>query len=358
MARIRNAILKISEYVPGKTIEDVAQEYGFIPEEVLKLGSNENPLGPSPKAVQAVKDHAHTISVYPPAGAKELRHAMAQYVGYPVNQIVVGNGMDGVLDIFTRLFVEKNDEVIIPIPTFSYYELFTLACGAVPILVPRNSNFDIDVHKLLDAVNERTKLIFLCSPNNPTGNPIQESDLRQILDATEIMVILDEAYVEFADSSMVELVRGYENFIVTRSMSKAFGLAGLRIGYAVVPPEISREYMKVAPVFSVNRIGISAGVAALGDDEHLTQTIKTIRSGRDSLQNNIPFKVYPSQANFVLVDVSPFTSEEICESLLRKGIIVRDCRSFRGAGDSLIRVSVGTKEQNKRVIEAFKGVRT
>ncbi len=358
MVRIRNAILKISEYVPGKTIEDVAKEYGFIPEEVLKLGSNENPLGPSPKAVQAVKDHASTISVYPPAGAEELRHAIAQYIGYPVDQIVVGNGMDGVLDIFTRLFVEKNDEAIISIPTFSYYELFTLACGAVPIFVPRNSNFDVDVHTLLDAVSERTKIIFLCSPNNATGNLMKESDLRQILDATEIIVILDEAYAEFADFSMVELVREYENFIVTRSMSKAFGLAGLRIGYAVAPPAISREYMKVAPVFSVNRIGISAGVSALGDDEYLTQTIKTIRSGRASLQNDIPFKVYPSQANFVLVDVSPFTSEEICESLLRKGIIVRDCSSFRGAGNSLIRVSVGTKEQNKRVIEAFKGVKT
>ncbi|MDD5447306.1 MAG: histidinol-phosphate transaminase [Methanocellales archaeon] len=357
MHRVRNAILKISEYVPGKTIEDVAKGYGFIPEEVLKLGSNENPLGPSPKAVQSVKDYAHSISVYPPSGAKELRHALAQYVGYPVDQIVVGNGMDSVLDLFTRLFVEKNDEVIIPIPTFSYYELFTLACGAVPIFVPRNSNFDVDVHKLLDAVIERTKLIFLCSPNNPTGNLVKESDLRQILDALEIMVILDEAYVEFADFSMIELVREYENLIVTRSLSKAFGLAGLRIGYAVAPPEISREYMKVAPVFSVNRIGMSAGVAALGDDDHLTQTIKTVRSGRDYLRNNIPFKVYPSQANFVLVDVSPFTSEEICESLLRKGIIVRDCSSFRGAGDSLIRVSVGTKEQNKRVIEAFKGVR-
>lgn len=358
MARIRNSILKIKEYVPGKTIEDVAKEYGFIPEEVLKLGSNENPLGPSPKAVQAVRDHANTISVYPSMGAKELRHALAQYIGYPVDQIVVGNGMDGVIDVLTRLFVEKNDEVIISIPTFSYYELFTLACGSVPIFVPRNSNFDVDVDKLLGAVSEKTKIIFLCSPNNPTGNLMKESDLRQVLDATESMVILDEAYAEFADISMVELVREYENLIVTRTMSKAFGLAGLRIGYAVAPPEISKEYMKVVPVFSVNRIGISAGVAALGDREHLRQTIKTIRSGRAFLQNNIPFKIYPSQANFVLVDVSPFTAEEICEVLLRKGIIVRDCSSFRGAGDSLIRVSVGTKEQNTRVIEAFKGVKT
>ncbi len=358
MARIRNSIFKISEYAPGKTIEDVAKEYGFIPEEVLKLGSNENPLGPSPKAVKAVRNNENTISIYPPKGAKELRHALGRYVGYPADQIIVGNGMDDVLDLLTRLFVEKNDEVIISIPTFQYYEIFTLVCGGIPIFAPRNPNFDVDVDKLLGAVSEKTKIIFICSPNNPTGNLMKEKDLRQLLDSTESMVILDEAYVEFADFSMVELVREYENFIVTRTMSKAFGLAGLRIGYAVAPLEISREYMKIVPVFSVNRIGISAGIAALGDKEHLRQTIKTIRSGREFLQNNISFKTYPSQANFVLVDVSPFTAEEVCESLLRKGIIVRDCSSFRGAGDSWIRVSVGTKEQNIRVIEAFKGVRT
>lgn len=358
MPRIRNSILKISEYVPGKTIEDVAKEYGFIPEDILKLGSNENPLGPSPKAVKAVRYNASTIGVYPPKGAKELRHELAKYIGYPADQIVVGNGMDDVLNLLTRLFVEKNDEVIISIPTFQYYEIFTLVCGGISIFVPRNPNFDVDVDKLLGAVSEKTKIIFICSPNNPTGNLMKESDLRQLLDSTESMVILDEAYVEFADFSMVELVREYENFIVTRTMSKAFGLAGLRIGYAVAPQEISKEYIKIVPVFSVNRIGISAGVAALRDKEHLRQTIKTIRSGRPFLQNNIPFKTYPSQANFVLVDVSPFTAEEICKSLLRKGIIVRDCSSFEGAGDSLVRVSVGTKEQNIRVIEAFKGVKT
>ncbi|MDI6640131.1 MAG: histidinol-phosphate transaminase [Methanocellales archaeon] len=355
---MRNSILKISEYVPGRTIEDVAKEYGFLPEEILKLCSNENPLGPSPEAIKAVRDHANTISVYPPTDAKELRRALAQYIGYPIDQIVVGNGMDGVLDVLTRLFVEKNDEAIISIPTFPYYELFTLACGGIPQFVPRNSNFDVDVDKLLRAVNKKTEIIFLCSPNNPTGNLMKESDLRHLLDTTESMVIVDEAYAEFADFSIVELVREYENLVVTRSMSKAFGLAGLRIGYAVTPPEISKEYMKVSPAFSVNRIGIAAGIAALEDKEHLRQTVKTIRSGRAFLQDNIPFKTYPSQANFVLVDVSPFTAEEMCEALLRKGIIVRDCSSFRGAGNSLIRISVGTKEQNMRVIEAFKGVKT
>lgn len=358
MAKIKNSVLKISEYVPGKTIEEVAKEYGFLPEEVIKLCSNENPLGPSPKAVQAVRDHADTVSVYPSMGAKELRRALAQYIGYPIDQIVVGNGMDGVLDALMRLFVEKNDEAIISIPTFPYYELFTLACGGVPQFVPRNSNFDVDVDKLLRAVNEKTKIVFLCSPNNPTGNLMKESNLRLVLDATESTVIVDEAYAEFADFSIVEIVREYENLVVTRSMSKAFGLAGLRIGYAIAPPDISKEYMKVSPAFSVNRIGIAAGIAALGDEKHLLQTIKTIRSGRAFLQNNIPFKTYPSQANFVLVDVSPFTAEEVCEAFLRKGIIVRDCSSFRGAGDSLIRISVGTKEQNMRVIEAFKGVKT
>lgn len=353
MVEMRKSIWEMSRYVPGKTIEEVAKRYAFHPEDVIKLGSNENPLGPSPKAVQAVKDYADAISTYPSVDAAELRTALAQYIGCPVDQIVAGNGTDGVLDILTRIFVGKGDETIIPIPTFSYYELFTRLCDGVPKFTSRDSNFDVDVDALINSVSSKTKMIFLCSPNNPTGNQIGERDLKKVLNATDAMVVVDEAYAEFADSSVIDLVGERENLIVMRTMSKAFGLAGLRVGYGVLPPWIFKVYMKVVPAFSVNKIGIVAAIAALGDGGHLRQTIRTVKNGRAFLIENIPFKTYPSQANFVLVDVSPLSAGEVCEALLRKRIIVRDCESFRGAGDSLVRISVGTMEQNRRVVDGL-----
>ncbi len=356
MVEIRKSISGINKYAPSKTTEEVTKQYGLSPADIIKLGANENPLGPSPKAVQAVREYADAISMYPSADAIELRAALSKYTGYPTEQIVVGNGMDGVIDVTTRLFVEKGDEAIILPPTFSYYELFTLMCSGIPRFVPRKSNFDIDVDALIDNITKKTKVIFLCSPNNPTGNVIGEKELLQVLDATDAVVLVDEAYVEFADSSAIELVRECENLVVTRTMSKAFGLAGLRVGYGIVPPWIFREYMKVLPAFSVNHIGIVAGIAALEDKEHLQSTIQTVKKGRAYLTKNIPFKTYPSQANFVLVDVSPLSAEKVCEALMKKGVIVRDCSLVRGAGKSLIRVSVGTSDENRRVVGALREV--
>lgn len=357
MVEMRKSIRDMDKYVPSKTIEEVAKQYGFLPEEVIKLGSNENPLGPSPKAVQAVKDYADAISSYPSVDAAELRTALAQYIGCPVDRIVTGNGADGVLDVLTRIFVEKGDETIISMPTFSYYELFTRLCDGVPKFVPRDSNFDVDIDALIKSISSKTKIVFLCSPNNPTGNQICEEDLRKVLNAADAMVVVDEAYAEFADSSAIGLVGEHKNLVVMRTMSKAFGLAGLRVGYGVVPSWIFKEYMKVLPAFSVNKLGIVAAIAALDDREHLRRTIRTVKNGRTFLIENIPFKTYPSQANFVLVDVSPLSAEEVCEALLRRGIIVRDWKSFRGAGDSLVRISVGTMEQNKRVVEELSSVK-
>lgn len=357
MVEIRRSIRNMGKYVPSKTIEEVAKRYEFLPKDVIKLGSNENPLGPSPKAVQAVKDYANAISSYPSVDAAELRTALAKYIGHPADCIVTGNGADGVLDILTRIFVERGDETIIPVPTFSYYELFTRLCGGVPKFAPRDSNFDVDIDALINSVSSKTKMIFLCSPNNPTGNQIGERDLKKVLNATDAMVVVDGAYAEFADSSAIGLVGEHENLIVMRTMSKAFGLAGLRVGYGVVPPWIFKEYMKVVPAFSVNKLGIVAAIAALDDLEHLRRTIQTVKNGRAFLIENIPFKTYPSHANFVLVDVSRLSAVEVCEALLRKGIIVRGCESFRGAGDSLVRISVGTMEQNRRVVDELNSIK-
>ena len=355
---VRPEVKDIKEYVPGKSIEEIAGKYELDPDSIIKLGSNENPLGPSPRAVSAIKEKAGRVHLYPQADALELRKAIGEYTGYPAGNIVVsGNGMDGILDTIMRLFMSKGAESIIPIPTFSYYEIATLANGGKPVFVERNSDYYIAPENILDKVNVNTRIIFLCSPNNPTGNSIPEKDARKILESDAI-VFIDEAYVEFASSSIIGLVGEYENLIVGRTFSKAFGLAGMRMGYAIVPEWIAREYMKVMTPFSVDILSTAAGLAALGDQEHLKKSTKTVKQGRMQLSKGLGTlcKVYSSDANFILVDVSPKSSKDVSELLLKKGIIVRDCSSFRGAGKSLIRISVGLQEQNEKVIEAFREI--
>jgi histidinol-phosphate aminotransferase len=351
---IKKEIFDIAEYVPGKSIEEIASAYGLDPALIIKLGSNENPLGPSPKAVKALVETAPLANIYPSADAHELREALSEYTGFPVSNLVAsGPGMDGLLDGLCRLIIEKGDEVIIPTPTFAYYELPARACGGKPVFVRRNADFSLDPEKILETESSRTKIIFLCSPNNPSGNLLPEADLRKILENTRALVFIDEAYVEFADRNLSGLVREYDNLVVGRTFSKAFGLAGLRLGYGIMPEWLVKEYIRAATPFSVSLPAVKAGIAALSDADHLEKSIEITREGRKYLEKKIPFKVYPSQANFVLVDAAPLKAKALTENLMRKGIIVRSCDSFREAGDTFIRVTVGTPEQNEKVIRAF-----
>lgn len=350
-------IRTISEYVPGRSIEDTAKKYGLDPATIIKLGSNENPLGPSPKAVEAILESAGKVNLYPSADAGELVEALSKYLSLPVSNIcAAGPGMDGLLDNLMRLIIQKGDEVILPIPTFSYYEIAARANGASVIYVKRKEDFTIDLDAIGTAVSSRTKVIFLCSPNNPSGNIVPESDIRMLLRSFQGLVFVDEAYIEFGEHSVANLVMEYDNLVVGRTFSKLFGLAGLRLGYAIMPSWLKKEYMKIATPFNVSLPALKAGVAAISDEQHIEKSIAMVREGRKYLQEHIPFKVYDSMANFVLVDVSPLNASDVCEVLLKRGIIVRDCRSFKGAGNSLIRVTVGTQEQNECVVEAFRSV--
>jgi histidinol-phosphate aminotransferase len=353
---LRPSLKDIKEYVAGKSIEEIAKKYGLSPEKIIKLGSNENPLGASPFAVVAIKENAGKVHIYPPKDAFELRKTLSLYTGFPVNNIVVsGNGMDGVLDTVMRLFMSPGAEAVIPIPTFSYYEIATHANGGKTVFAMRGKDFGINSEDILSKVNSNIKMVFLCSPNNPSGNALREEDAREILESVNAIVFIDEAYADFSENNLMGLVKEYDNLIVGRTFSKAFGLAGMRMGYALVPEWICREYVKVMTPFSVDVLSLAAGIAALNDKEHLKKTIETVKKGRIQLSRGLESfcKVYPSEANFILIDVSPSTAKQVSESLLKKGIIVRDCTSFRGAGQSLIRITVGTEEQNEKVIDAM-----
>ena len=355
---VRASLQEIEEYKPGKLVKGA-----------IKLSSNENPLGPSPEVIREIVKRLEAgelnLNVYPwEKNEDELRDEISRYVGVGAriekDNVVLGAGVDGVLDTLARIFIANGDEALIPIPTFSLYESLIKIAGGVPRYVKRKSgeDFSIPVKDLISLCNEKTKLIFISSPNNPTGNCIPEDEIREIIESVDsrAMVVIDEAYAEFADSSLVNLVTKYENVAVMRTFSKAFGLAGLRVGYGIIPEWLTSPYKKVAMPFSVNSIAIKAAIAALRDQAYLRKTVEMVKHERAFITENLRRvfkKVYPSEANFVLADVSPAKSAVVYAELMKRGIIVRDCSSFRGAGDSFIRVTIGTREQNEKVVDAL-----
>ncbi len=339
--KLRPCLARLKPYVAGKGFTEISRRYGLRPEEIVKLGSNENPYGPSPQVLRALQ--SITPERYPEP--EELMEGLAGYTGSPEEMIVIGAGMDGVMDTLTRMFLEPGDSTFIPIPTFSYYEILTTMAGATPRLVPRGPDFGIP-----EEMPKEMKMAFLCSPNNPTGNAAAEEEVRAIAESTDAIVFLDEAYVEFADKSLLSLVKEYDNLIVGRTMSKAFGLAGMRLGYAVAPEWIADQYRRAAPpFFGVTCASVAAGVAALSDLEYMRSSVDKIKSERQRLQKATGS--HPSQANFLYLETAE-TSNVVAERFFQKGIIIRDCRSFRGAGEHHVRVTVGTPAENDRFLAA------
>lgn len=339
---LRSCLGELKPYVAGKGIGEIAKKYGFLPEEIVKLGSNENPYGPTPRVWDAIREVQ--MSIYPEQ--EEFIESVSRYTGYPGEEILVGAGLDGVMDTLTRLFLGDGDKAVIHTPTFSFYEIITRLCGANPIILKRRSEYGISTE-----VPEDAKFVFICSPNNPTGNSISEEVVLDIVESTSAIVFVDEAYVEFADQSLIGLVRRYENLVVGRTLSKAFALAGLRIGYAVAPEWIADQYKRAAPPFSITNISLAAGIAALDDVEFMERSVSKIRKERARIQGDIS-GAHPSQGNFLYIQ-TPDKSGIIAEKLLKMGIIVRDCKSFRDAGEYHIRLTVGTPDQNSKFLEAY-----
>lgn len=340
---LRKCLDSLKPYVAGKGYAEISRKYGVPPEKIVKLGSNENPYGPSPNVRSALQG----ISPERYPEPEELMEGLAGYTRHPEETIVIGAGMDGVMDTLTRLFLEKGDKTLIYTPTFSYYEILTTLCDATPIYVPRGPSFEISTDTPKDV-----KMVFICSPNNPTGNLTSEEDVKKILESTEAIVFLDEAYVEFADRSLLGLVRKYDNLVVGRTMSKAFGLAGLRLGYAIAPEWIAEQYRRAAPpFFGVTCASVAAGVAALSDLDYMHSSVEKIRSERERLHKDTGS--HYSEANFLYLETTE-PSDIVTEKFQHKGIIIRDCRSFRGAGDYHVRVSVGKPAENDLFLAAYR----
>ncbi len=346
----KKSLKGLKEYVPAQPVEEIIKEFRIKAKDIIKLGSNESVYGPSLKVKKAIIDNLDQINVYPVIPAELLR-AISSYVKVPTKNIVVDAGIEGMLDTLGKVFIDKNDECIIPIPTFEIYEFTTRIYGGIPRFIRRDENFDIPINKLLALLNKKTKLIFLCNPNNPTGNVMPREEIESILKSTNAFVIIDEAYIEFGGNAIVPLFKKYQNLIILRTLFKAFGLAAHRVDYGIMPENLVKDFNKARLPFSINSLGVKAAMAALKDQTYLKKVVSKIKEGREYLQKNIKFKTYPSQTNFILVNVSPFSSKKVTSYLVKHGIIVRDCAFFRGMGKNFVRITVGKPEQNRKVVK-------
>lgn len=324
--------------------------------EITKLCSNENPLGPSPKAVEAIKEGADEIGEYPESSSWRLKEAIGEYLGVNPSQVCVGNGSDEVMDLSCKAIMDPDDRALIPIPTFSQYEL---ACrvNAIEPKFTELKNYQWNSEILIEEIGD-ARATFLGRPNNPTGNSISEEGLKNLLE-TGKMIIVDEAYGEFSETSVVDWIQDYDNLIVLRTFSKSFGLAGIRVGYGLSNSEIIKALERVRPPFSVNRLAQKAAIAALDDSEFLERTKEIVLEGREYLYRELRglgLKVLPSEANFLMASPAPIGMEalEVCNYLNEKGILIRNLSGFRGASPEWFRITVGTSKQNKRLIDTLK----
>ncbi len=348
----------LAPYEPGKPIEETARELDVDPLEIVKLASNENPLGPSPRAIEAMRNALASAHLYPDGGAFYLRRALADQLGFQSENIILGNGSNEIIEFLGHAFLRPEDEVVTARHAFIAYKLIAQLFGARTIETA-TPEFQQDLDAMLAAVTPRTKIIFIANPNNPTGALASQENIDRFISRVpeNIISVFDEAYFEFLDQppDIVRHVRHGKNVVVLRTFSKIHGLAALRIGYGIARPELIEVLRKTRQPFNVSSIAQAGALAALGDLEHQRATKRVVDSGRAYLQEQfceMKLDFVPAAANFVMVNVGDGVA--VFQNLLRKKIIVRPIKNY-GLPEWL-RISVGTMEQNQKCVAALKEV--
>ena len=361
----RKIVDEMDSYVPGRSQGEIADEFGLNKDEIIKLGSNENPWGPSPKAVEAIKNETEAINRYPESQLQELVHEMALYAGVDDSQVIVGgDGADEIIDVLAKTFIDEGDEFIVPLPSYMYYEYLLQQYGARPVYASWDlENNVLDVDSIFNAITDKTKMIFLCSPNNPTGTLIDKDVLRDIaFKNPDILIVIDEAYFEYSEVTNKDLIDEFDNVFIIHTMSKVLGLAGMRIGYGLACSEIIEYMHRIKPVFSLTRLSFVAALNTFRDKTYIEESIKNGIESRQYLYDELSkidsLNVFPSKSNFMLIDVrnTGFTASELALELMKRGIIVRDCTSFKGLDEYWIRISICTLEEDKKFIEIINEV--
>jgi histidinol-phosphate aminotransferase len=360
-------VQRLIPYKPGKPIEELERELGL--KNIVKLASNENPLGPGKKALAAIRSALPDLALYPDGSGFHLKQALAKKYAVDSEQITLGNGSNEILELVARAFLTPEFEAVFSQHAFAVYPIVTQAVGATSVVVPA-SNYGHDLDAMLQSVTDRTRLVFIANPNNPTGTLLSQSALEAFLNALPdtLICVLDEAYFEFVSTSgmqssglagdgepvsSISWLKKFPNLIITRTFSKAYGLAGLRIGYSLSSSQIADILNRVRQPFNNNMLALAAAEAALEDGEHLHNTIRNNALGMMQLTEGfkkLGLEWVPSAANFVLLDLKR-PGMPIYEALLRKGVIVRPVDSYELPEH--LRVSIGTNEENLHFLQAL-----
>jgi len=357
--RVRRCVHELKPYSPGKPIEEVQRELGLS--EVIKLASNENALGPSPKAIEAAMKALMQAHLYPDDSCYRLKRAIARHYDMPEECVLIGRGSDELLLHAALAFIEEGDEVIYAHPSFVMYNIVSTLMGAKQHVVPLK-DFTHDLEAMAEKVNEKTKLIFIANPNNPTGTIVTEPQVRQFIESLPegVLVVFDEAYCEYVEDKSfpdtLSYVREGYSVLVLRTFSKIYGLAGLRIGYGFAPPQIAAYLARVREPFNVSSVAQAAAEAALQDTEHVERSRKLVIDGKNILYKafeEIGLRYVTTQANFVFVDLGT-DSRSVFQKLLERGIIIRTGEIF--GMPTWARITIGKPEELERLIEALKEV--
>jgi histidinol-phosphate aminotransferase len=352
-------ILSLKPYVAGKPLEELEREFGI--KDAVKLASNENPLGPSPMALEVIRHCAENLHRYPNSGSYDLCQHLARKLNIKCENIVLGNGSDDLIAMLARVLLQPGDEAVLPEPSFLFYEIVIQSSGAVPVGVPLKSE-TTDLDGMLDRIGPKTRLVFVNNPHNPTGSLITKQALDAFVEAlpANIVLVIDEAYIEFVKDSRcpnsIDYLNSDQTVVGLRTFSKAYGLAGLRIGYGMMPAYFAKLLHRVRQPFNVNSLAQAAAIAALEDQDFLEKTVRLVNDEMDFIYNaldELDIHYYRSSANFLLIQLNK-NADDIFEDLLRQGVIVRSMSSY-GYSDC-IRVSVGNHHENVRFLTALGNV--
>lgn len=342
-------------YEPGKPIEETARELGLKPEDIVKVASNENPLGPSPKAIDAIRDAATDAHIYPDGGGYKLRSAIAAPLGLERENIILGNGSNEIIELLCHTFLSPEAELIAAEHAFVVYKLMATLFGAKYIEVP-DPEFIHDLDAMADAITPNTRLVFIANPNNPTGTMVEQDAIDRFMTRLpdHCVAVFDEAYFEFPDNppNVIQYVEQGKNVCILRTFSKIHGLAALRIGYGIAPAHLANVLQKARQPFNTNAIAQAAALAALTDQDHIQQTRQTNTEGMAYLESKFKerdLEYVPSYANFILVKTG--SGDQIFKKMLSHGVIVRAMSGYKLP--DWVRISIGTMKENERVIEVL-----
>lgn len=363
----REQVKRLKPCVHGGEVWEVAKASGLKLGEFVDFSSSVNPLGPSPRALEAAKDAFGQLTFYPDSNSTALREAIAcHFGGLNKSNVIVGNGSTELIYLFAEAFLEPGDLAYVPSPTFGEYESAVRKAGGEPKFVGLTRDFNVDAKKFKRALSD-AKMVFLCNPNNPTGKLIQNETLIEIVKASlddDVLVFLDEDFIEFVNDEKTESLVGnlkrYPNLFILRTFTKFYGLTGLRVGFGLASTDIVDVLGRVMMPWNVNSLGQAAAIAALADEEHAAKTRALVKTEREFLSLELSTlrgcRVYPADANYVFLDVrrSGFSAAQLKERMLKHNVLIRDCSSFRGLDQFYVRVAVRTHRENERLMAAFR----